>query len=302
MPISTEARQRWVLLALIAVHVFLPARQPRVERAGRRPLLGNRARNDRDRQLGRAAFLVSAAPRQTADDLLARGGFDETVRPERMGGAPAAGAGGHQRCVGGVVHGLFHRRSPRRLVERADSAKLAALLRHGANVDAGHFPDAIHRVGNVFFLAKLAFPKFAIRNSQFAIFSVASGRLGCNRARFFDQRPDCRGHSAHCAGGAGHLPPEKFFPMETSARRSGWRTWRCFWFWCCRGFWRFFSRCRKRFITWFLARLPDICSAQRSKTATAISFISSEFSPSDFCHGHGCSAGCGAGRTGAVWM
>ena len=138
------------------LHIFLPARQPRVERAGRGPLLRNRARNDRDRQLARAAFLVSAASRQTTDDLLARGGFDETVRPERMGCAPAAGTGGYQRCMGGVVHGLFYRRSPRRVVERADSAKFAALLRHGANVDAGHFPDAIRRMGNVFLLAVLA--------------------------------------------------------------------------------------------------------------------------------------------------
>jgi 4-amino-4-deoxy-L-arabinose transferase-like glycosyltransferase len=50
-------------------------------------------------------------------------------------------------------------------------------------------------------------------------------------------------------------------------------------------------------LPWFLAvfRRPTICSAPPSKTARAVHCIFSEFSPSDFCRGHGCWAGCGAG-------
>ena len=208
MPTSTETRQRWVLLALTVFTFFF--------------LLGSRALNEPDE--GRYSE-VAREMIETGNWLVPHFWYlPHLDKPPMTYWLVATRACGHQRCVGGVAAGLFHRRSPRRLVERADSAKFTALLRHGANVDAGHFPDAIHRMGYVFFLAKLARFKFRIPNSEFRIFSVAFGWLGCHCVRFFDQGTGCRGHSARCAGGAGRLSPEKFFSKETSILRSGWRT------------------------------------------------------------------------------
>ena len=194
-----------------AFHVFHSARQPFAERARRGPLFRNRARNDRDWQLARAAFLVSAAPRQTADGLLAGGRFDEAVWPKRMGRAVAGGACRSQWRVGGVPARLLARRTARRLLERGDSAKLAALLHHVTDADAGYFPDAICRLGGLFFLAKLALSGGAsvpasrsrrrsaargdARPTKWKLLAVASGRLGCHRAWIFDEGTSRAGYS-----------------------------------------------------------------------------------------------------------
>src|ERR1039458_1323264 len=115
------------------LHLFLSARQPFAERTRRGPLFRDRARNDRDRRLARAASLVSAAPRQTADDLLARRRFDEAVRPERMGRAPPGCARRRQRGVCCVLARLLAWRTARWVLERGDSTKFAAILRHVAD-------------------------------------------------------------------------------------------------------------------------------------------------------------------------
>src|SRR6266545_2516630 len=58
-----------------AIHVFFSAGQPFLERAGRRALCRNRARDDRAQRLARAAPMVCAAPGQAATDILGCGCF-----------------------------------------------------------------------------------------------------------------------------------------------------------------------------------------------------------------------------------
>jgi len=107
------------------------------------------------------------------------------------------------------VHGLFHWRSPRRTVERADSAKLAALLRHGANADAGHFLTQFVAWAMYFFWRSWGSAGVPPVESGVALDSFKMGenctpeacapkignsfcgisRLGYNRARFFDKGP-----------------------------------------------------------------------------------------------------------------
>ena len=80
------------------------------------------------------------------------------------------------------------------------------------------------------------------------IFCVASGRLDCHRAWFFDERADRPGHSVGCIRGAADFSPKRNFPWRIvfAGRSPGSR---CFCFWPHRGFWRFFRTCRNRRIT-----------------------------------------------------
>ena len=108
--------------------------------------------------------------------------------------------------------GCSHGRAACRLLERGDSAKLAALLRHVADADAGHLPDTIRRVGDVFFLAKLAvnFGEYASITPESGtrqIFFVEFGRLGCCRAWIFDERADRPGYSSRHIYRIDHIPP-----------------------------------------------------------------------------------------------
>src|SRR5438046_10592003 len=69
-----------------------------------------------------------------------------------MGGALAAGARRHQRSLGELSVWTGAGWAARRRLERADSPKLAALLRHGAHVDHGHLSHSIYCLDRLFFL------------------------------------------------------------------------------------------------------------------------------------------------------
>ena len=134
-----------------------------------------------------------------------------------------------------------------------------------------------------------------VRSAECGIFQMAPGRMGGHRVRLFDERSDRPGHSGGCTRGAADISPERIFPMKTVFT----------------GLIAGFALFLVLAAPWFLAvfqRVPEsahymilgqaaghLLGTTIKNRPGGIRFISSEFSPPDFCRGHFCSAGCGGG-------
>ena len=141
-----------------------------------------------------------------------------------MGCPPPGGARRHQRGVGELPVGTRAGRSARRSLERAHSPEFASLLRHGADVDHGHVADAIHRLGGLFFLAKLAesgWGRPGFKGQGKALFCLAARQLDGGRAGVPDQGPDCPGRADGVRGHVGHSPRAGGREQKNAAGRGG---------------------------------------------------------------------------------